>query len=156
LSRRVAGLVLLAAAASTWLFAGRPALAQRDRARAEYARAREERLSQRARVHSLERRAEAPRTIGPEGAREMRLALLGATRDLGVRSVGIEAAGTARETIRGRLSAVGRMTEVLAVAERLARPDACLTLQRLDLTPTGPEREADIRLNVEVSGGCRS
>jgi hypothetical protein len=157
LSRRAIALFLLLVAGGIWLAAGEPARRARDRARADYARAREDRERQRVHLTALERQAAPAPEAGAAGVRALRRALLDPTRGLSLSGVAVEATGTARGAARGRLRAEGRTADVLALAERLAGPGSSVRLEQVQIAPGVGDEEELIRFSAEVtsSGGRR-
>jgi hypothetical protein len=150
--RGLAGLVLLAAAAGVWLGFAEPARRERDLARAEYARGREERERLRAQALTLERQGAADRTpqAGAAAARALRAALLAATRGLPVEGVQIAASPSeGRVAARGRLSAEGSMATVVRLAERLAAVESGVLVDRVELA-VARRAGGEIRLDADV------
>jgi hypothetical protein len=129
----------------------RPARRQRDEAREEFARAREQRERLRAETARLERRAAAGRAPAGEAAaaRALRLSLLRAIEGLplgGVR-VGAESGKGSAVAARGSLVAEGRQADLLRAAGRLADPSSGVRLERVSLV--GAQGGA-VRLEVEA------
>jgi hypothetical protein len=152
--RRLVGAALLIAAAGVWLGLAVPAQRERDLARSEYARAREDRERVRAQAVVAERRGAAGRTpqAGAATARALRASLLEATRGLPVGAVRLSAASApGRVAAHGRLSAEGRMADVVSLAERLAGPDSGVLVERVDLAAARGEIGPGVRLDIEVS-----
>lgn len=150
MTRRLAGLALLALAAGVWFALALPAQRERDAARTEYARARTERERLRAQAVALEKRGAVARTpqAGAAAARGLRAALLAATRDLPVEAVQIAAgAAKGRSAARGQLSAEGSMAAVLRLAERLAAAESGVRVDRVELTSVA----GGVRLDADVS-----
>jgi hypothetical protein len=151
MSRRagVAGLLLLLAGAAH-LAVVAPARRDRDEARTEYARAREERQRLRERVADLERHrvaaGQAPAADAAAAVRALRLSFLRATEGLPVESVQISAVPGERGAVaaRGRLAAEGRLDDVLRVTTRLV--SSGLLFERVGLA------EAHGRVRLEVEG----
>jgi hypothetical protein len=152
MTRRIIGLVLLAAALVAHVGLTLPARRSRDAARELYGRQREERERLRAEVARLERRSSAVAGAhAPAGeaaaARALRLSLLSATRGIAVDAVEIAAQPERRGLVaaRGRLSAAGSQVDLLRAAGRLAEPGAGLRLDRMQLSAgTGtPRLEAE-------------
>jgi hypothetical protein len=151
MTRRLVALGLLAATVAMHVGITLPARRERDEARAAFAQQREERERLRVAVARLERRATDVRASAPEGdtaaARALRLALLAATRGLGIGDVQIASHPQRRGTTaaRGRLVATGGQAEVLRAAGRLADPESGVRLERLELAlrPGGIRMEAD-------------
>ncbi len=140
MTRRVVGLLLLAAAFLIHLGFTLPARRARDASRELYAHQREQRERLRAEVARLERRSSAAASAQtPEGeaaaARALRLSLLSATRGIAIDDVQIAAQPERRGLVaaRGRLSAAGSQADLLRAAGRLAEPGAGLRLERLQL-----------------------
>lgn len=135
--RRVAGALLLVAALGLHLGVTLPARRQRDEARDEFARAREQRERLRAQTARLERRAAAGRAPSGDAAaaRALRLSLLQATEGLPLEAVhiGAEAGRRGAVAARGRLVAEGRQADVLRAAGRLADPSSGVLLERVAL-----------------------
>lgn len=153
--RRATGALLLLAAAGLWLAVGVPARRARDLARAEYARAREERERVRAQAAALERRGTAGRTpeAGAAAARAMRASLLRATQGLRVGAVRIAvSAGQGRVAARGRLGAQGRMADVLSLVERLVGPASGVLVERVELGSSRAEEGSVLRLDLDAIG----
>ena len=151
MKRRVAAALLLAAALGLHLGVTLPARRQRDEARDEYARSREERERLRAQAVRLERRAEAGRAPAGDAAaaRALRLALLQAVEGLPLGAVRIvaEAGRGSAIAARGRLAAEGRQGDVLRAAGRLAEPSSGVLLERVSFVEA---RGGEIRLEVEA------
>jgi hypothetical protein len=152
MTRRIVGLVLLAAALLVHVGLTLPARRARDAARERYAQQRAERERLRGEVARLERRSSAAAGAqAPEGdaaaARALRLSLLSATRGIAIDAVEIAAQPERRGRVaaRGRLSAAGSQADLLRAAGRLAEPAAGLRLERLQLSAgTGtPRLEAE-------------
>lgn len=152
MSRRLAALLLLLAAAAVWVGLVAPARRERDLARDAYARAREERERARVRVAALGRQAGRGRTpeAGAAAARSLRAALLGATRGLEVEAITIAAASEAggRYAARGRLSAEGSSAELLRLCGRLAEAGSGLLVERVDLTAVDHPLGRSVRLEL--------
>jgi hypothetical protein len=149
--RRVAAALLLAVALGLHLGVTLPARRQRDEARDEFARSREERERLRAQAVRLERRAAAGRA--PAGAaaaaRALRLSLLQAVEGLplGAVRIGAEPGRGSAIAARGRLAAEGRQGDVLRAAARLAEPSSGVLLERVSLVEA---RGGAVRLEVEA------
>ncbi len=153
--RRATGALLLLAAAGLWFAVGVPARRARDLARAEYARAREERERVRAQAVALERRGTAGRTpeAGAAAARALRASLLRATQGLRVGAVRIAvSAGQGRLAARGRLGAQGRMADVLSLVERLVGPASGVLVERVELGSSRAEEGSVLRLDLDAIG----
>jgi hypothetical protein len=153
---RGAALALLLAAALGWLGLVAPARRERDRARADYARVREERERLRIDLSSLERRAHV--TVAPsDGAaagRALRLTLLHATEGLPVEVVQLSATGERTGVVaRGSLAAQGEMADLLRIAERLVDPAAGVRVERVALVPVP---DGGMRLDLEGSSSAGS
>jgi len=164
MTRRLVALGLLAAAAALHVGITLPARRERDEARAAFAQQREQRERLRVGVARLERRASEVRASAPEGdaaaARALRLALLAATRGLGIDDVQIASHPQRRGTTaaRGRLVGTGGQADVLRTAGRLADPESGVLLERLELAlrPEGIRMEADaisVRAGAPVQDG---
>jgi len=149
-TRRLAAAVLLLVAAGLHVGVTLPARRQRDEARDEFARGREERERLRAQAARLDQRA--PVGQAPEGdaaaARALRQALLRATEGLDLQAVQISATPGRRRTAaaRGWLVAEGRQADLLRAAGRLAEPSSGVLLERVALT----EVQGAIALRVEA------
>lgn len=150
--RELAGALPLVAAAGLWLGVAVPARQQRDLARSEYARAREQREHLRAQTLALRHEDEAGRTpeAGAAAGQALRASLLRAIAGLPVGEVRIAASAPGRlAAARGHLSAVGRMQDLLAATQRLAAPDSGVLVARVALAGAqGPRRS--VRLDVDV------
>jgi hypothetical protein len=150
-TRRLAAALLLLVAVGVHAGVTVPARRQRDEARDEFARSREERERLRAQAARLDQRA--PAVQAPAGdaaaARALRLSLLGATRGLDLRAVQIAATPGRRgpAAARGRLVAEGNQADLLRAAGRLAEPSSGVQLERLALAEV---RGAGVQLQVEV------
>jgi hypothetical protein len=150
-SRRLVGLVLLLAALGLHLGLAVPARRQRDVARADFARGRQERERLREQVARLERRTAAT-ARAPSGdaaaVRAVRLSLLRATGGLpvGVLRISVQA-GRGTAAARGQLVAEGRQVDLLRVAGKLAEPPSGLLLERVQLGPAG---EGRLQLQVDA------
>jgi hypothetical protein len=151
MTRRLAAVLLLAASAWLWFGVAAPARRERDAARDEFARVRAERELVRTRVEVATRRAAVVLTPenGAAAARSLRRALLQAAEAAPLRQVAIAAspARRGRFAAAGRLSAVGSLEGLLAVADRLADPASGVVLRRFALTEVEPG--GDLRLEVE-------
>ena len=146
----MAAAVILVAALGLHLGVTLPARRQRDEARDEFARGREERERLRAQATRLERRATAGRAPAGDAAaaRALRLSLLRATEGLSLGAVHIGAeAGRGGVAARGRLVAEGRQADVLRAAGRLADPSSGVLLERVALLET---RGGEVRIEVEA------
>jgi hypothetical protein len=147
----VAAALLLLAALGLHLGLAVPARRQRDEARDEFARSREERERVRAQSARLERRAAAGRAPAgdAEAARALRLSLLRAAEGLPLTAVRIVAEAGHRGGVaaRGRLAAEGRQADLLRAAGRLAEPSSGVLLEHVALVqvPRG-----ELRLEVEA------
>jgi hypothetical protein len=152
--RATTAILLLAGAGLLQLGIAGPAGRDRDQARADYARAREERQALRARVAEAERRAAALATT-PAGdasaARAMRASLLRATAGLSLSEVRIAASadGKGPAAARGSLSAAGSLAAILRLSGRLARSSSGLLLERVRLSRV---RGVTGRVRIEVDG----
>jgi hypothetical protein len=150
--RRGAAVLLWVAAASLHLGVTAPARQQRDEARDEAGRRREELERARAAAVRIEHRATAV-VRAPSGdaaaARALRGSLLRATEGLGLEGVQIAVEGGQRGTVaaRGRLAARGRQVDLLRAAGRLAEPSSGLLVERVRLAETGQDL---LRLEVEA------
>jgi hypothetical protein len=149
-------LALLLAAAAGWLALVAPARRERDRARVDYARVREERERLRTELSGLERRAHV--TVAPsDGAaagRALRLTLLHATERLPVEVVQLSATGDRTGGVaHGNLTAEGQMTDLLRIAERLVDPATGVRVERVALTPVS---DGGMRLDLEGSSSAGS
>jgi len=151
LTRRLAAALLLLVALGLHLGLAAPSRRQRDEAREEFARLREERESLRAQAARLPRRAASVRA--PSGDRDavraLRRSFLGAVEGLPLRSVRIsaEAGRDAVVVARGRLAAEGRQTDLLRAAGRLAKASSGVLLARVQLALASGD---DIRLEIEA------
>jgi hypothetical protein len=151
-ARAAVAVLPLAFALALWGVVAVPAQRERDLARTDYARAREERERLRAQVIALEHRASGGRAApaGAATARALRASLLAAAGGLPVGAVQLAASmGQGHVAARGRLSAVGRTTAVLRLAERLASSGSGLVLERVELTAYADEASG-IRVDVDV------
>ena len=151
MTRRVVAALLLLAALGLHLGVALPARRQRDEARDEFARRREERERLRAQVAGFERRAAAGRAPSGDAAaaRALRLTLLQAAEGLPLGAVRIVAEAGHRGTVaaRGRLAAEGRQVDLLRAAERLAQPSAGVLLERVGFFQAS---RGELRLEVEA------
>lgn len=151
MKRRVAAALLLVAAAGLHVGVARPARRQRDEARDEFARSREERERLRADAARLERRAAAGRAPAGDAAaiRALRLSLLRATEGLplGAIRIAAEAGRGAAVAARGRLVAEGRQADLLRAAARLAEPSSGVLLERVALLGA---TDGEIQIEVEA------
>jgi hypothetical protein len=150
--------LLLVAAALLSLGVALPARADRDAARERFAQARAQRERVRAQLALAERSGAAGRTpeAGAAAARTLRASLLHATDGLPVSAVQIEASSErGRPGARGRLSAAGRMGDVLTLADRLARGSSGVMVQQLMLV-AGREGTPLVRLDVQCASGRRA
>jgi hypothetical protein len=149
-TRRLAAALLLLVAAGVHVGVTLPARRQRDEARDEFARGREERERLRAQAARLGQRA--PVAQAPEGdaaaARALRQALLRATEGLDLRDVRIAATPGRRRAAAasGWLMAEGRQADLLRAAGKLADPSSGVLLERVALT----EVQDAIALRVEA------
>jgi hypothetical protein len=144
--------VALLLAAAGWLGLVAPARRERDQARAEYARARQDRERLRTDLAALKRRARVGVAPSDEAAagRALRLALLRATEGLPVEAVQIAAKGEhGGVAARGRLSAEGEMAALLRVAERLVDPAAGVRIEHVVLAPARGASDDTMRLQLD-------
>lgn len=153
-----AALVLLLAAATGWVGLVVPARRARDRARSDFARARQERERLRAEVALVQRRGQAepaPKDAA-EAARALRRSYLRATEGLPVRGVQIAVAGAGGGSgAQGSLVADGRLADLLRLAERLVDPAASVRVERVSLTELrgAAGRPAHIEIQGRGAGG---
>jgi hypothetical protein len=151
-TRRLTAAILTALAALVWLGLAAPARRERDTARAEFARLRAEREGLRSRVAGLERRVAAGRTpqSGAAAARALRRALLQAAEAGSVEDVRIAASAvrSGRVAATARLSVLGPLDSVLAVADRLSDPASGVLVRRAILAQPGPG-SSEVSLDVE-------
>jgi hypothetical protein len=149
--RRTAAAGLLLLAGTAYLTLVVPARRETDEARAECARAREQRQRLRERVADLERRAvaagRAPAGDAAAAARALRGSFLRATTGLPVEAVQIAVNPGERGALaaRGRLVAEGRLADLLRLATRLTAPSSGLLVERVGLAET----RTKVRLEVE-------
>jgi len=145
-------MALLLAALGVHLGVAEPARRERDAAREEFARARQDRERLRSELSRRQRRAAA--SVGaPAGeaaaARALRRSLLAATDGLarGSLRIGAEPGRRGGEAARGRLVAEGRQADLLRAAARLADPSSGVVGARLRLAeaPAGA-----VRLELEA------
>jgi hypothetical protein len=150
-TRRLAAAVLLLVAVGLHLGVTLPARRQRDEARDEFARGREERERLRAQTARLDQRPPAVRAPAGDAAaaRALRLSLLRATDGLALRGVQIAAAPGRRgaAAARGRLVAEGSQTDLLRAAGRLAEASSGIQLERMALAEV---RGTGIQLQIEA------
>ncbi len=151
MTRRVAAALLLLAALGLHLGVAVPARRQRDQARDEYGRGREEREKLRAQAARIERRAAAGRAPSGDAAaaRALRLSLLRAAEGLPLGAVRIVAEAGRRGPVaaRGRLAAEGRQADLLRAAGRLAESSSGVLLERVALLQASG---GQLRLEVEA------
>jgi hypothetical protein len=151
---RVVSVLTLLAAAAGWFGLVLPARHERDRSRAEYARARQEREQLRAQIQHLAPREQRPLVAAADAAavgRELRLTLLRAVEGLPVEEVQIAATAEPRRlAARGRLSAEGEMVALLRVTDRLVDTAAGLRVERVSLTAS-PGDPGAMRLEITVA-----
>lgn len=151
MTRRLAAALLLVAALGLHLGVTVPARRQRDEARQEYARAREERERLRVQATRIERREAAGRAPAGDAAaaRALRLSLLQASEGLPLRAVriGTEAGHRGAVAARGRFAAEGRQADLLRAAGRLAEPTSGVLLERVVLLQA---HGGELRLEVEA------
>jgi hypothetical protein len=151
-SRRRLALLLLATAVVVFAALVPTARRERDAARQQYALAREERERLRVRLADLNRRtSEDERATAADGAgavRMLRQAVLRATEGLSVSGVEISVNGTTRGAVaaRVRFAAVGRFTDVLRLARRIAGASSGLLLERV----TFGEARGAVRIEAEA------
>ncbi len=165
MTRRLAAALLLLVAVGLHLGVTLPARRQRDEARDEFARGREDRERLRAQVARLDQRG--PVGQAPAGdaaaARALRLSLLRATAGLDLQAVRIEVTPGRRgpAAARGRLVAEGRQADLLRAAGRLAEPSSGVQIERVALAQvwgTGIRLQVETystRAPADVSGGTR-
>ncbi len=149
--RGLAVALLLAAPQAGW-GSSLPPGASGTSARAEYARARQDRERLRTDLAALERRARVGVAPSDEAAagRALRLALLRATEGLPVEAVQIAAKGErGGVAARGRLSAEGEMAALLRVAERLVDPAAGVRIEHVVLAPARGASDDTMRLQLD-------
>ncbi len=153
MSSRLAGAVLLLAAAGVWLAVTVPAQGERDAARTEYGRAREQKEKLRVELASAERRAVAGMSpqAGAAASRGMRASLLRAIEGLRVEGVQI-APAERRSGGAGRLSAEGRMAEVALLADRLVSPGSGVLVRSVHFVSASGSSPT-VRLDVDCSSG---
>jgi hypothetical protein len=160
---RALAAVLALAAAGGWAACVLPARQARDRARADFARARLERERLRLEVAGLERgmggergtRGEGPPRDAAEAARSLRRSFLRATAGLPLGEVSLSASragGSGRGATRGTLTAEGRLADLLRLSERLLEPTqgVRIRLVTLGIAPGGDH--ATKRIEIECSG----
>jgi hypothetical protein len=128
-----------------------PARRQRDEARGEFARLREER--ERLRVQSARRQRRAASVRAPSGdaeaVRALRLSFLGSVEGLPLRAVRISA-GAGRQgdgAARGRLAAEGGQADLLRAAGKLAQSSSGVLLENVRLAQASGD---DLRLEIEA------
>jgi hypothetical protein len=147
-----AAVVLLLAAAAVHLGVAAPLRRERDAAREDFARAREERETLRSRASRLARQA-AVTVRAPAGdaaaALALRASLLRATDGLALGSVqiGAEAGSRGAVAARGRLTAEGRQVDLLRAAGRLAEASSGVVVERVQIATS---REGVLRLELEA------
>ena len=128
-----------------------PARRQRDEAREEFARLREERERLRVQSARRQRRAASARTPSgdAEAVRALRLSFLGAVEGLPLRAVRISA-GAGRQGVgatRGRLAAEGGQADLLRAAGKLAQSSSGVLLENVRLAQAPGD---DLRLEIEA------
>lgn len=151
MTRRVVAAFLLLAALGLHLGIASPARRQRDAARGEFARLREERERVRVQVARLQRpagSARAPRSDA-EAARALRRSLLGAVEGLPLRAVRISAEAGRRGVVaaRGNVTAEGGQADLLRAAGKLAEASSGVVLATVRLASAPGD---DLRLEVEA------
>ncbi len=157
MSARLAAVVVLLAAGGLWLLVTAPANRAREAAGDQLALARTQRERLRVALSAAERRGAIARTpeAGAAAARAVRASLLRATEGLAVDDVQISPSAGERTGASGRISAEGRMAEVVQLADRLVRDDSGVVVQRVSLTSARADSPA-VRLEVDcVSGSLR-
>lgn len=152
MTRRLVAAALLLLAGAVYLALVVPARRERDDARQEWARGREERQRLRARIADLERRVataeRAPAGDAATAVRALRRSLLRATDALPVEAVQIGASASERGAVaaRGHLVARGRLADLLRLTTRLTAPSSGLLVERATLAESGG------RVRLEVDG----
>jgi len=149
--RRLAAALMLVAALGLHLGVAAPARRQRDEAREEFARLREEREGLRVQSARLQRRTAAARAPSgdAEAVRALRLSFLGAVEGLPVKAVRISAEAGRHGVVaaRGRLAADGRQVDLLRAAGRLAEASSGVQLGNVRFTQAPGN---DLRLEIEA------
>ena len=152
MTRRLAAAALLVLAGAVYLALVVPARRERDDARQEWARGREERQRLRAQRHGPRapggRGGRAPAGDAAAAVRALRRSLLRATDALPVEALQIGASPAERGAVaaRGHLVAEGRLADLLRLTTRLTAPSSGLLVERVTLAETGG------RVRLEVDG----
>ena len=151
MTRRLAAALMLLAALGLHLGLASPARRQRDEAREEFARLREEREGLRAQSARLQRRTASARAPSgdAEAVRALRLSFLGAVEGLPVTAVRISAEAGRHGVVaaRGRLAADGRQVDLLRAAGRLAEASSGVLLENVRFAQAPGD---DLRLELEA------
>jgi hypothetical protein len=150
-TRRLAAALLLLAALGIHLGLAAPARRQRDEAREEFARQREEREGLRAQTARRQRptaSARAPRGDA-EAVRALRLSFLEAVEGLPLRAVriSVEAGRRGPVAARGRVSAEGEQVDLLRAAGKLAEASSGVLLENVRFAHAPGD---DLRLEIEA------
>jgi len=149
--RRLAAAFLLLAALGLHVGLAVPARRQRDAAREEFARRREEREGMRAQAARLQRRSASVRAPGDhaEAARALRLSFLGAVEGLPLRAVRISAEAGRHGVVaaRGHVAAEGSQADLLRAAGTLAGASSGVLLENVRFSRVPGD---DLRLEIEA------
>jgi hypothetical protein len=150
-TRRLAAALMLLGSLGLHLGLAAPAQRQRDAAREEFARLREQR--ERLRAQATRRQGRAASVRAPSGdaeaVRALRLSFLAALEGLPLRTVRISAEAGRRGVVaaRGRLSAEGEQADLLRAAGKLAEVSSGVLIETVRLTPVPGD---DLRLEIEA------